>query len=90
MKLDNQIKYFINGIILIFLGLYSVTYLPGVIKLHSSIIIANYVFYQIEFFLLVAGAIFFLFSPRYYKWQMVIIVFAIFYYCLFSQFRLFL
>lgn len=81
MKWNLQKKYFINGVILIFIALLSVTYLPVVVKIN----IENYVYYQIEFFALCAASIFFLFSPKYYKEQVLTIFFAIFLYLLYSK-----
>lgn len=81
MKFNHQEKYFTNGIILLFLGLYCVTFLPATLKYN----IHNYVYYQIEFFLLCAASIFFLFSPKYYKWQIFTILVGVLYYILFVK-----
>lgn len=82
MKLNNQIKYLINGIILLILGVFSVTFLPLLIKFH----IERYVYLQIEFFFLCCASIFYLFSPKYYKIQILTILWAVLYYLLFVKF----
>ena len=86
MKIKHQMKYFINGIILLVLGFFSVTFLPIIIKYKSSFILPNYIYYEIEFFFLSAGAAFFLFAPKYYKEQTLIIILLICSYVLFARF----
>ena len=87
MKLSNQTKYFINGVILLSLACFSVTLLPLIIKTTPiSAIIKNYIYYEIEFFLLSASAIFYLFSPKYYKYQILSILVFMFIYNHFVKF----
>ena len=85
MKWNHQTKYFINGVILIAIALFCVTFLPPLLKAKGSFIIQNYVFYQVEFFALIAAAIFFLFSPKYYKEQIALIILGALYYILFVK-----
>lgn len=90
MKLNLQAKYFINGLILLILALFSITFLPVILKNNFNIIFENYVYIQIEFFLLVAASMFYLFSPKYYGAQVLSVVFGIAYYFLFSKLSIFL
>ena len=87
MKLNHQTKYFINGIVLIVMALLTVTVLPPIIKAKTGFIIQNYIYDQIEFFALMAGAIYFLFSPKYYKEQILITLLGMLYYILFVKFN---
>lgn len=81
MKLSNQTKYFINGVILLFLGLFCITFVP----LKTIVSVEKYLYLQIEFFLLCASAIYYLFSPKYYKQQILSILIGILYYLLFVK-----
>ena len=85
MNWNHQTKYFINGVILIGLALFCVTYLPFILKSKMSVVVSNYIYYQVEFFALCAASIFFLFSPKYYKEQILVILFGILYYSLFVK-----
>ena len=87
MKFDIQTKYFINGLILLASGLLCVTYLPLILKGKFAIIIESWIYYQIEFFLLVACAVFYVFSPKYYKQQIFSMVAAIIFYLIFAFYR---
>ena len=80
MKLNRQTKYFINGVVLIILALFCVTFLPPLIKSKTSLIVQNYLYFEVEFFLLALSAIFFLFSPKYYKEQVLVILLGVLYY----------
>lgn len=82
MKLSLQAKHFINGAILLFLGVLSVTFFPMFTKLGWE----RYVYLQIEFFLLTCASIFYLFSPKYYKQQIISVLFAVLFYLLFVKF----
>lgn len=85
MNWNHQTKYFINGVILIVLALFCVTFLPFILKSKMSVVVSNYIYYQVEFFALCAASIFFLFSPKYYKEQILVILFGILYYSLFVK-----
>ena len=85
MKLKHQEKYFINGIVLVILAVLGVTFLPILIKEKTIFEVPNYIYFHIEFFALCASAIFFLFSPKYYKEQILIIFLGIIYYCFFAR-----
>ena len=80
-----QIKYFINGLILLALALYSITFLPIVLKERFGLVFENYIYVELEFFLLVAASIFYLFSPKYYQYQIYSILFGIIYYSFFVK-----
>lgn len=84
MKWNHQTKYFINGVILVILALFCVTFLPFILK--NKTVIPSYIFYQAEFFLLSAASIFFLFSPKHYKGQVLTILLGILYYILFAKY----
>lgn len=86
MKLNHQTQYFINGVILIVIGLLCVTIFPQIVREKISFFaVANYTYYQAEFFTLCAAAIFFLFSPKYYKEQILTILLGLIYYILFVK-----
>ena len=85
-KLSLQAKYFINGLILLALALFVITFMPIVLKEKYNIIFENYVYVELEFFLLVASSIFYLFSPKYYKYQIYSVLFGIIYYSFFVKF----
>jgi len=78
-----QTKYFLIGGILLLCALFSITFLPLIIKFFTKLSIQKYIYVQIEFFLFVASSIFYLFSPKYYKQQILTILIAILYYYLF-------
>lgn len=80
MKLNTQTKYFINGIILLFLGLLCATFVPL-----NALSVEKYIYLQVEFFLLCASAIYYLFSPKYYPQQILSIFIGILYYFLFVK-----
>ena len=86
MKWNHQTKYFINGVILIILALFCVTFLPFLIKNKANLMISSYIYFEIEFFLLSAASIFFLFSPKYYQNQILVILLGILYYILFAKY----
>ena len=82
MKFSLQTQHFINGVILLFLGVLSVTFFPMFVKLGWE----KYVYLQIEFFFLACASVFFLFSPKYYKQQIMSVIFAILFYFMFVKF----
>lgn len=85
MKLNNQSKYFINGLFLLTFAVASVTHIPIILKTNFNLIFSAWLYYQIEFFLLCACAVFYLFSPKFYKYQVISVVFAFAYYVLFVK-----
>lgn len=86
MNWKHQTKYFINGVILVVFALYCITFLPFFIRSKIGLTVPSYVYYQVEFFLLSAAAIFFLFSPKYYKNQILVILLGVLYYILFAKY----
>ena len=87
MKLNHQTQYFINGLILLFLGVLSITILPVIItKLKITIPYGNLFYRNLELFLLCACSVFYLFSPKFYKQQVISILFAMMFFNLFVKF----
>ena len=84
--MKKQTKFFINGVFLLALALLCVTIFPAILK-HSTRFahIENYIYYEIEFFLLTAGALYFAVSPRHYKNQILVILIGVLYYVLFVR-----
>ncbi len=84
--LKRQTKYFTIGLLCLILAMFCITFLPVILKLYvKNIIFQNYIYVQIEFFLLAVCSIFYLFSPKYYFSQVVSIIFGIFYYLMFVK-----
>lgn len=82
--MNKQKQYYINGIILIILALISVTLAPHIAdKLKLTIDKSSYA--EFEFFLLTAAALFYLFSPKYFKGQILSILLAFLYYWMFLR-----
>ncbi len=87
--MNKQKQYFINGLILFIIALTMITIIPYCIdKLKMAF--EKDTFSELEFFAMTASALFFLFSPKYYKNQVIIIIFGFLYYFLFSKFYPFL
>ena len=80
-----QTKYFINGVILVILALLSITIVPLIVEKLGFYAIEKYIYAEIEFFLLIASASFWLFCPFYYRAQLLSILFALIYYFVFSK-----
>ena len=83
--MKKQTKYFIIGLLFLISAMFSITLFPIFIKLFTKFSIQKYIFIQIEFFLLVASSIFYLFSPKYYKYQLLTILLAIISYKCFAM-----
>ena len=83
--MKRQTQYYINGLILLMLGLFSITIVPVVVKSYVPIRVENYLYVEFEFFFLTAAALFFLFAPKYYKNQLISILTALLYFILFSK-----
>lgn len=82
--MNKQKQYYINGLILISIAIISVTLIPLLadkLKIYTN----KDFLCEFEFFSLTAGALYFLFSPKYYKHQVLSIVFIILYYLLFLK-----
>lgn len=80
--MKNQIKYFLIGLILLFCAVFCVTLLPLIVKIFfKHFYIQNYIYSEIEFLLMILCAVLYLFSPKFYKLQIVSIgVFAFLYF----------
>ena len=82
--MKKQKQYYINGLILIITGVFAVTVLPYLTD-KIGFYFDKSVFSEFEFFVLVAAGLFYLFSPKYYKSQMLSIILAIIFYLIFSN-----
>lgn len=78
-----QTQYFINGIILLILGLLVITITPLIIENYRPISLEKYMYSEIEFFMLMACGVYYLFSPKYYKYQIISIALGMTYYFVF-------
>ena len=83
--MNKQKQYFINGLILIVIAVLTVTVIPLCID-KLKIAFEKNVFSDIELFVLMTGALFYLFSPKYYKMQVISILGALIFYLLFVRF----
>lgn len=79
-----QKQYYINGLILLIIAMISITMLPHLAD-KLKLTVEKSSFSEFEFFALCASALFYLFSPRYYKNQVLSIIFAFLYYFLFLK-----
>ena len=82
--MKKQKQYFINGLILIIVALMAVTIVPYCTDRFRLFIEKN-VLCEFEFFTLCASALFYLFSPKYYKGQIISILSAYLYYFAFVK-----
>lgn len=84
--MKKQTKYFITGVFLLTGALFCITLLPMFIKICKiNLPIQRYMYAQVEFFILVACSIFYLFSPKYYKYQVLSVLTGILYYIIFAK-----
>lgn len=82
--MKRQLRYFLLGSFFLFLGVLFVTLFPVILK--EFYIKINPLFLsQIELFLLLSAAVLFLFCPKYYKWQILAVLYAIAYYLIFIK-----
>ena len=82
--MKKQTQYFINGLILLILAMADITILPLILAAIDNSL-DTFVYTEIEFFLLATCFVYYLFSPKYYKEQIVSIIFAVFYYFFFLE-----
>ncbi|MBR1616561.1 hypothetical protein IJ670_00265 [bacterium] len=85
LNLNKQTQYFINGIIMLVIGISSVTILPVLFQKLRLVSVDNFIWVEIEFFTMSASVLFYLFSPKYYKAQLLSIICAISYYIIFAS-----
>ena len=85
--MNKQKQYFINGLILLIIALLMITLIPYCAD-KLKITVEKSSFSEAEFFFLIASAIFYLFSPKYYKFQLFSIFCAFFYYFVFLKFTI--
>ena len=84
--MKKQIRNFFLGLFFLVCAMFSVTLLPPIIKgLKGSIFLYEYVFVEVEFFLLLICGFFWFFSPKLYKSQILSIICAIVFYILFIK-----
>ena len=83
--MNKQLKLYLNGLILIALALIMITIIPFLSD-KLKIVAEKGIFSELEFFFLTAGALFYLFSPKYYKYQILSIFVAISHYFIFIHF----
>ena len=82
--MNKKKQYFINGLILIIIALLAVTVVPYCADKYR-VVIEKTSYSEFEFFVLCAASLFYLFSPKYYKLQVLSIIFAILCYFLFVK-----
>ncbi len=82
--MNKQKQYFINGLILLVVALLFVTIIPYCAD-RAKFVIDKGSLREFEFFLLTASALFYLFSPKYYKAQFISILCAFLYYFIFLK-----
>ena len=83
-KLNKRLYFFI-GTIFLFVALFCITGFPLIIK-HLYKPLDNNFYRVLEFLLLAASCFFYVFSHRYYKYQIISILYAILFYFAFVQF----
>jgi len=82
--MNKQKQFFINGLILIMIATFATTVIPFLID-KLKIVSEKGFFTEFAFFTLAASAIFYIFSPKYYKEQVLSVIFAIIFYLLFIK-----
>ncbi len=84
--MKRQTKYFIFGLLVLICAVFCTTFLPLIVKnCFYKINVENYIYFEIEFLLLVLGGVLFLFSPKYYKFQMLSIALLMIFYEIFIK-----
>ena len=81
--MTKQTKYLINGIILLILGIIAISALPIIVQEYGYYTVSKSLYSQIEFVLFTACAIYYIFSPKYYRIQVLSIFIALCLYLLF-------
>lgn len=71
-----QKKYFTKGTVMLFGAVFAITILPYIFYKCMKFGFDSYIFSLIEFVMLIMCGIFYIFCPRYYKYQWVCIVAA--------------
>ncbi len=82
--MNKQKQYFINGLILLVIAILTVTIVPYLAD-KWKMAFEKSSFSEFEFFLLTASTLFYLFSPKYYKNQVISIIFAFIFYFTFVK-----
>ncbi len=76
--------FFSSGVVFLILALFSVTFLPLILK-HLGIYFLDYVFIRLEFVLLLICSILYHFSPKYYDLEIFSVLVGILYYIFFIK-----
>ena len=79
-----QKQYFINGLILVIIALFSITIAPYLAD-SFKMVVEKHSFAEFEFFTLTAASLFYIFSPKYYKFQIISVLCAFIYYFAFLK-----
>ena len=82
--MNKQKQYFINGIILIIMAIVAISFMPYLAD-KFKLPFEKSCFPEFEFFALTGASLFYLFSPKYYKAQILSILCAILYYFIFLK-----
>lgn len=82
--MNKQKQYFINGLVLIILALLAITIIPFCAD-KLRIPVEKNIFSEFELFALMLCALFYLFSPKYYKAQILSIICAVIFYFVFIK-----
>ena len=82
--MKKQKQYFINGLILMTIALFSITIVPYLAD-NFKFFIEKHSLSEFEFFILTAASLFYIFSPKYYKFQLMSILCAFLYYFAFLK-----
>lgn len=82
--MKRQLKYFLLGTLFVFLAALIVTLFPVILN-EFGFKIKPLIFSQIELFLLILSGVFYIFCPKYYRWQILVILYGICYYFIFLR-----
>ncbi len=85
----NKKQCFIIGTIFLFIAIMSITFLPLIVK-HFYKPISNNYYRFIELIMLTISTAYYIFSYKYYKYQVIAVLYGILFYYAFVQFYWFL
>ena len=83
--MNTEKKAFKIGLACLFVAIFSITILPFIVKKLTPIYFSEYFFTQVEFFLLFWCACLFAYSSKYYKYQILSILGALFLYFIYLK-----
>ncbi|MBR6297646.1 MAG: hypothetical protein IKR34_00205 [Candidatus Gastranaerophilales bacterium] len=81
-----QKSYFIKGTIMLLGAIIAVTVFPDIVHKYFKSMHDNRFFSELEFFMLIMCGIFYVFCPRYYKYQWLVILMGYGLYFLYKHF----